>query len=370
MYVVVHILMDEDLPDKTRVILRSSGRLDPADVADGSTLTDHLDSWGKSLRAEGRTEKHCDLMVTRAKRLIALVLGANLCDIEPAKNARRADIALAGASLCQWVGRADVADLTVEKVQGALAGLKKAGRSLATCNHHRTAIRGFSKWCFDSHRTREHWLQRVKGYNAQADPRHERRALSLEELKRLISAAESGPKVLGVPGPTRALVYRLAVASGLRYSELASITAGSFDWLAPSVAVAACYAKNGERAVLPVPGPLAEDLKRFTAKLRPIDPLWRLPPKKGAHLIRADLASAGIPYQTPSGFFDFHSLRCETATLADQAGVPPRVVQRLMRHSTLELTDRYTKPRDTDVHGAASRLPDLRPNGPKPETDS
>ena len=45
----------------------------------------------------------------------------------------------------------------------------------------------------------------------------------------------------------RALCYRLAVASGLRYSEIASITPESFDWTTDpaTVTVRACYAKNG-----------------------------------------------------------------------------------------------------------------------------
>ena len=38
-------------------------------------------------------------------------------------------------------------------------------------------------------------------------------------------------------------------------------------------------------------------------------------------MLQADLAVAGIAYQDASGlFFDFHSLRCEMATLADAAG--------------------------------------------------
>jgi hypothetical protein len=56
-------------------------------------------------------------------------------------------------------------------------------------------------------------------------------------------------------------------------------------------------------------------------------------------------------------------LRCQTATLADAAGVSPRVVQRLMRHSTLELTGRYTRPRAVDIEAAASLLPSLKPTG-------
>ena len=82
-------------------------------------------------------------------------------------------------------------------------------------------------------------------------------------------------------------------------------------------------------------------------------------------MLRVDLKAAGIPYETASGFFDFHSLRCETATLADAAGVSPRVVQRLMRHSTLELTGRYTRPRAVDIDAAASMLPSLKPEGGK-----
>jgi hypothetical protein len=63
-------------------------------------------------------------------------------------------------------------------------------------------------------------------------------------------------------------------------------------------------------------------------------------------MLRHDLKAAGIPYRDASGLvFDFHSLPCEMATLADAAGVTPRVVQRMMRHSTLELAGRYTCPR-------------------------
>src|SRR5262249_35931079 len=84
---------------------------------------------------------------------------------------------------------------------------------------------------------------------------------------------------------------------------------------------------------------------------------------------RDDLEAAEIPYVDASGrFFDFHALRCQTATLADAAGVSPRVVQRLMRHSTLELTGRSTKPRALDVEAAASMLPSLKPTTDRRES--
>jgi hypothetical protein len=79
-------------------------------------------------------------------------------------------------------------------------------------------------------------------------------------------------------------------------------------------------------------------------------------------MLRRDLEAAGIPYRDNGGLvFDFHSLRCEMATLADQAGISPRVVQRMMRHSSLELTGRYTRPRAMDMEAAAGMLPSLKP---------
>jgi hypothetical protein len=69
-------------------------------------------------------------------------------------------------------------------------------------------------------------------------------------------------------------------------------------------------------------------------------------------------------------FFDFHSLRCQTATLADAAGVSARVVQRLMRHSSLELTGRYTRPRAVDIEAPAESLPSLTPEGDRPEASA
>jgi integrase len=208
----------------------------------------------------------------------------------------------------------------------------------------------------------------VKGFNAKEDRRHDRRTLSLDELRRLIDAAEHGPVVRRVPGPVRALVYRLAVATGLRYSEIGSITPELFDWDAPSVTVAAAYTKNGDSATLPFPGDLADDLRAYVVTLEPSTPVFPLPRDKGASILRVDLEAAGIPYRDASGLvFDFHSLRCETATLADAVGVTPRVVQKLMRHSTLEVTGRYTRPRAVDVEAAAAKLPSLRPEGDRPE---
>ncbi len=111
----------------------------------------------------------------------------------------------------------------------------------------------------------------------------------------------------------------------------------------------------------------AADLAGFVAAIPPGSAVFPLP-DKGAAMLRRDLAAAGIPYRDDAGqVFDFHSLRCQCATLADAAGVSARVVQRMTRHSTLELTGRYTRPRVADLDAAADALPSLAPREATPE---
>ena len=131
--------------------------------------------------------------------------------------------------------------------------------------------------------------------------------------------------------------------------------------------VAAGYTKNGQPATLPLPSDLALDLHAYVVNLPHGKPIFPLAPDCGAKMLRPDLERAGIPYVDAGGLvFDFHALRCQMATLADAAGVTPRVVQKLMRHSTLELTGRYTRPRVVDLNNAAESLPSLRPDSDHP----
>ena len=272
------------------------------------------------------------------------------------------------AGLAARLASARLADLTRDRAQSALAALRASGLSLQSLNHHRAACRAFTRWAWKDGRTVEDALVGLTGYNPREDRRHDRRTLAVEELRRLIASAQRGESYRRMTGPARALCYRLAVATGLRFSEIASITPASFDLCAaPTVTVAAAYTKNGEPATLPLPADLAADLASFLAELHSEAPVFPLP-DKGAAMLRADLAAAGIPYRDAAGLvFDFHSLRCQCATLADAAGVSPRVVQRMMRHSTLELTGRYTRPRMHDLASATAAMPTLRPDAPDAE---
>jgi hypothetical protein len=192
-----------------------SGVVDPRELAyrDHATcsLLVHIDAWAESLRSKGNTTDHVKLYSARALRVMALIQGARLADIEPSRTATREGQARAGAALRRAVAPAKLADLTAENVQQALARLIGEGRSLATANHHRNAIKAFSRWLYDTHRAREVPLRGLASYNAKEDPRHERRTVSVEELRRLVEAAGAGPTFKSMTGPMRALCYRLAI---------------------------------------------------------------------------------------------------------------------------------------------------------------
>ena len=327
-------------------------------------LVDHLEDFRAHLRAKGDTAKHADLFHGRARRVAALVAGGKLAEIDPPKASRAADRERASGLAAKWLGSARLADLTPSRVQDALATLKAGGRSLATCNHHRAAIRGFSRWAWHDGRIADDALAGVSGFNAKEDRRHDRRTIGIEDLRKLIEVAHRGPTYRRMTGPARALCYRLAAATGLRFSEIASITPRSFrlNGEAPSVTVAAAYTKNGDPALLNLPADLIADLADHLEGIPEGGAVFPLP-DRGATMLRVDLKAAGIPYRDAGGLvFDFHALRCEHATLLDAAGVSPRVTQRMMRHSTLELTGRYTRPRAMDLERASSALPSLRPD--------
>jgi len=348
-----------------------SGLVDPKDLAyhkhAARPLAEHFAEWQDALVHQGHTAKHADQSSNRARRLVSVMFGAQPDEVD-AKRMTRRQCDEARERIGRLVGRARLSDLSPAKVQSVLAQFRDTGRSLQTCNHYRAAVRAFCRWAWKDGRLRDNPLIGVTGFNVKEDRRHDRRTVSLDELRRLIEAAQKGPAFQAMTGPMRSLCYRLAVATGLRYLEIGSILPESFDWETSSVTVTAAYTKNGDPATLPLPRDLADDLAAFVAPLPVGIPIFPLP-EKGVEMLRADLESARIPYCDASGlYFDFHALRCQCATLADAAGVSPRVVQRLMRHSTLELTGRYTKPRTVDIEAAASMLPSLKPHGGKHES--
>lgn len=196
------------------------------------------------------------------------------------------------------------------------------------------------------------------------DRRHDRRALSTGDFDKLVKAAERGPKVLGMTGADRAMLYRVAVNTGFRASELASLTPESLglDNGRPMVTVEAGYSKHRAQDVQPIRPDLASILRVWLADKQPGERVFALRTDKAAKMMRADLAAAEIPYRDSAGLVaDFHSLRHSAGTWLKDARVHPKVIQTFMRHSRITLTmDRYVDPSVTDQTAALEHLPGAR----------
>ena len=320
-----------------------AGLIDPKALGfrsqEARPLADHLADFQATLLAKGGTRKHASVTRNRADRVLTLA------------HARR------------------VSDLSLSKALDALSALRSEGLGQETINHHVRAVKAFSRWLWKDGRAREHYLAHLATANPEADRRRKRRALIPDEATRLVSAAARGPVVKGMTGPDRARCYALALGTGFRASELASLSPERFDLAAspPTVTVHAAYTKNGREAVQPFPPALAARLAPWLATLPPGRPIFKVPDRT-AEMIRVDLAAAGIPYETPSGVCDFHSLRGVYISNLVSSGASVKTCQVLARHSTPSLTiGIYAKASLHDISGAVDALPDPTAQAPTPE---
>jgi hypothetical protein len=176
-------------------------------------------------------------------------------------------------------------------------------------------------------------------------------------------AVLSGWKRFGMTGRERALLYRLAIETGLRAAELASLTRASFALAGAqiTVTVEAGYSKHRRQDMLPLRPDMAADLRTFLAGKLPTAPAFNIPTGHLAAMIKADLASAGIDYRDDAGrVVDFHALWHTAGTLLAASGAHPKVAQSLMRHSDIKLTmSRYSHVLIGQESDAVAALPDL-----------
>src|SRR5262249_12717971 len=96
--------------------LRRRGVIDPKADAyaahEATPLADHLVAWGGSLQAEEATAKHVELVLSRARRIVALMRGAALAEIPPATAKRRSDVVRAHEALGRWLTPVRLSDLS------------------------------------------------------------------------------------------------------------------------------------------------------------------------------------------------------------------------------------------------------------------
>ncbi len=301
-------------------------------------LREHLQDFEKSLLAKGNTKKHALQTVQRVKAVIE------------------------GCKFAAWN------DIQPSKVQNYIASLRDSrnGSSAATCNYYLKCTKQFCRWMIQDRRASESPLEHLKCKMVRkvVDEEHPRRALEIDELRRLLKVTKEGPKRFGMTGYERYLLYRLTAETGLRAKELRSLRVSSFDFDNLIVCVSGEYTKNKREAVQQLRRETAEGLKEFFSDKLPTVKAFGGSSKqltdKTANMLKADLADADIPYVVDGLYFDFHALRHQTGTLLAAGGVHPKVAQSIMRHSDINMTlSRYTHTLTGQEAKAVEAMPDL-----------
>ncbi len=296
------------------------------------------------------------------------------------------------AKMIRWMNRqADKADMTPR-----------------TLNAYRAALMAFCNWAVTEERLATNPL---KGLPTASESNNKtRRALSLEELKALLAAAETRPlndalmirrgerkgkleaevtaeekaRLIKL-GYERRLIYMTMAYTGLRKGELASLTveAAHLDGIMPYLHLDGKDAKSGQGAKIPLRADLAEELRDYRANRLaeyqaktladgrreypielPTDTKLFNVPRDLIKIFDRDIAAAGIAKKDSQGrVVCVHSLRHTFATMLSQAGVSPRRAQELLRHSDIRLTmNTYTHLELADTAGAVEALPSIDGN--------
>ena len=255
---------------------------------------------------------------------------------------------------------ADLHDGILAKVEGVLRDFAAKGRAAKTMENRVEPLRGFCRWAVKRGFLADDPLRIRTRYDV--TPRETRRALTEDEIKRLLTAASDG---------WRRLVYEVALCSGLRAGELRSLRRTDLDTERGGFVLSAAWTKNRRDGFQPLPAALVKKLADFAAsgeadrlyrqypprqRETPTEPLLYLPDNT-SRMFALDREKAGIPKQAFGGRVDFHALRVWYVTGVLEVGAGLKEAQTLARHATPGLTlNVYGRARDARLAALAELL--------------
>ncbi|MDR3235008.1 MAG: site-specific integrase [Planctomycetaceae bacterium] len=254
-----------------------------------------------------------------------------------------------------------IRNITADSVeQWIVAERKYAKKSARTINSYTERLKCFCNWAVRTGYLEKPPLFALKKLNEEIDRRKQRRALTEDELQRLFTSAKTRKKD---GKDDRELIYRLLAGTGLRSKELSLTTPSQFDFIRNRFTVEAARTKNKKPDILPLHPDIANRLKEYIGQrnIQPAERIFYYSIYSLLKSFKADLAAAGIEQKSPDGrSLDVHSLRKTFGTMLARAGVPLTTTQRLMRHSSPELTAKlYIDVDPLDLQQAVGKLPML-----------
>jgi len=283
----------------------------------GQLLEEHVEDFARDLGARGRAKGYVDHVRARLRRLIRE---------------------------CGWEYPKDVA------ADSFLAWRARQSKAAKTLNEYLNAAGALFNWMKAQGRVGVNPLEAVGRVETSGREKRRRRALSDEEVMRLLKVA----------GPRKA-AYLAAVLTGLRRGELDGLRWGDvhLEGTRAYLDVRASTTKNKRRAVIWLRDDLAAELCALRAAGAGDGDAVFGGGVPTMEEFRADLEAAGIAeHDHEERRVDFHALRHTLATNLGRCGVPPRVAMEVMRHSDMRLTAKtYTDVTMLPMVDAMERLP-------------
>jgi len=229
------------------------------------------------------------------------------------------------------------------RVEAALQKLQRKHLAPKTVQSYAEALQAFCAWCADPRRgyMADHPLRGLATFAT--PPQSTRRALSRDEVDRLLTLC----------APERRLLYETALGSGLRVRELRSLTVADLDVVRGGLNLSPEWTKDRKGGFQPLARELLARLGRESEGKAPSAALLYV----GANTSRdmdKDIKAAGIPKNTPEGKVDFHALRVTFITRVVESGANLKEAQTLARHTTAALTmNTYARTRPDRLQGIA-----------------
>lgn len=287
-----------------RPLLQSLGLVSKIAMARGKTWKAHVEDYAAELADAGRSAMYR----YNAKRYLTLI-----------------------GETAGWTALDDV---DRDGFLGFLNVKRKEERGARTLRNIRDTFRMFLQWAVRTERAEA-------GVTKAADIDLPDPATDRKRIRRALTDAECAKLLAAVKGTPRELVYRVALATGLRRRELTAL-----QWRdvqldgTPRLCLRVDATKAKRADVIPLSPGIAKRLQAHKA-LRPFakptdsvlsgipsDPTWK-----------DDVERAGIAYQDAEGrIVGFHSLRVTLGTRLERMGVNVKARMELMRHRDPKLT--------------------------------
>ncbi|VTS00969.1 integrase-recombinase protein : Site-specific recombinase XerD OS=Singulisphaera acidiphila (strain ATCC BAA-1392 / DSM 18658 / VKM B-2454 / MOB10) GN=Sinac_4560 PE=4 SV=1: Phage_integrase [Gemmata massiliana] len=255
-----------------------------------------MGEWAESLRVKGTSADQIELLKARVPRV------NSGCGFDRVRD-------LNGDTAYTFIG-----GLKVREDSDQFA-------SYQTRNFYLSAMKQFARFLIRRKILTENPFYDLEPWDVRKDRKHDRREVTADELQSLISTTEVADVTRSkLSAVDRAMLYCVAVFTGLRSAELGSLRSESFNLEPAEVTVPGKFTKNGDPAVQPLPPAIVPLLTEWLMG-KPANSLcWPGPwaKNKGAgKFLKADLEAADVPYVKDGLFADFHGLRHELRLAPD-----------------------------------------------------